>query len=144
MNILPHQIRIFEYLSTRNPLLIWKNISPCSLIHSCLENTFVNVKKKLVKFLPLDFHLRIFSLVKTDELQWHFFFRSIPPIMSKCQFEGCTSSYKELFTLKEVFLTLFHAGRGIYAPPTTFRQFSTDVLIQGGSSYTLNLSFAIT
>ena len=39
---------------------------------------------------------------------------------------------------------LFHAGRGIYAPPTTFRQFSPEVLIRGGSNYTLNLSFAIT
>ena len=41
-------------------------------------------------------------------------------------------------------LTLFHAGGGIYAPPTTFRQFSPDVLIRGGSNYTLNLSFVIT
>ena len=35
-------------------------------------------------------------------------------------------------------------GGGIYAPPTTFRQFSPDVLIRGGSNYTLNLSFVIT
>ena len=28
MNIHPHQIRICEYLSTRNLLLIWKNIAP--------------------------------------------------------------------------------------------------------------------
>ena len=41
-------------------------------------------------------------------------------------------------------LTLFHAGGGIYAPPTTIRQFSPDVRIRGGSNYTLNLSFVIT
>ena len=35
-------------------------------------------------------------------------------------------------------------GGGIYAPPTTFRQFSPDVLIRGGSNYTQNLSFVIT
>ena len=35
-------------------------------------------------------------------------------------------------------------GGGIYAPPTTFRQFSPDVLIRGGSNYTLNLSCVIT
>ena len=40
-------------------------------------------------------------------------------------------------------LTLFRAGGGIYAPPTTFRQFSPDVLIRGGSDYTLNSSFVI-
>ena len=28
MNIHPHQIRIFEFLSNQNPLLIWKNIAP--------------------------------------------------------------------------------------------------------------------
>ena len=33
--------------------------------------------------------------------------------------------------------------QGIYAPPTTFRQFSPDVLIRGGSDYTLNSSFVI-
>ena len=33
-------------------------------------------------------------------------------------------------------------GGGIYAPPTPFRQFSPDVLIRGGSNYTLN--FVIT
>jgi len=32
----------------------------------------------------------------------------------------------------------------IYVPPSTFRQFSLDVHIQGGSKYTLNLSFVIT
>ena len=37
--------------------------------------------------------------------------------------------------------TLFHAGgRGV----TTFRQFSPEVFIRGGSNYTLNLSFVIT
>ena len=41
-------------------------------------------------------------------------------------------------------LTLFYAGGGIYAPPTTYRQFSPDVLIRGGSKYTQNLSFVIT
>ena len=42
-------------------------------------------------------------------------------------------------------LTLFHAGwGGIYAPPTKFRQFSPDVLVQEGSNYTLNSSFVIT
>ena len=35
-------------------------------------------------------------------------------------------------------------GGEIYAPPTTFRQFSPDVIIRGGSNYTLNLSFVIT
>ena len=35
-------------------------------------------------------------------------------------------------------------GGGIYAPPTTYRQFSPDVLIRGGSKYTQNLSFVIT
>ena len=40
-------------------------------------------------------------------------------------------------------LTLFYAGGGIYAPPTTYRQFSPDVLIGGGSNYTLNSSFVI-
>jgi len=33
MNILPHQIRICEYLSTRKPLLNWKNIAPCPTLH---------------------------------------------------------------------------------------------------------------
>ena len=33
MNILPHQIRICEYLSNRNPLLIWKNIAPWERIY---------------------------------------------------------------------------------------------------------------
>ena len=42
------------------------------------------------------------------------------------------------------YLTLFYAGGGIYAPPTTYRQFSPDVLIRGGSKYTQNLSFVIT
>ena len=32
---------------------------------------------------------------------------------------------------------------GIYAPPTTYRQFSPNVLIGGGSNYTQNLSFVI-
>ena len=42
-------------------------------------------------------------------------------------------------------LPLFYAGGGgIYAHPTTYRQFSPDVLIRGGSKYTLNLGFAIT
>ena len=40
-------------------------------------------------------------------------------------------------------LTLFYEG-GIYAPPTTYRQFSPDILIRGGSKYTPNLSFVIT
>ena len=31
MNILPHQLRICEYLSIRNSLLIWKNIAPCEV-----------------------------------------------------------------------------------------------------------------
>ena len=35
-------------------------------------------------------------------------------------------------------------GGGIYAPPTTYRQFSPDVLIRGGSMYTQNLCFVIT
>ena len=35
-------------------------------------------------------------------------------------------------------------GEGHICPPTTFRQFSPEVLIRGGSNYTLNLSFAIT
>ena len=43
-----------------------------------------------------------------------------------------------------MFLTLFYARGGIYAPPTTYRQFSPDVLIRGGSKYTQNLSFVIT
>ena len=34
-------------------------------------------------------------------------------------------------------------GGGIYAPPTTYRQFSPDILIRGGSNYTLNSSFVI-
>ena len=41
-------------------------------------------------------------------------------------------------------LTLFYAGVGIYAHPTTYRQFSPDVLILGGSKYIVNLSFVIT
>ena len=59
----------------------------------------------------------------------------------------CTSSCQSIIYpvhLQDILLTLFHAGRGIYAPPTTFRQFSPEVLIRGGSNYTLNLSFAIT
>ena len=37
MNILPHQIRICEYLSNRNPLLILKNIAPwlAEIKHYC-------------------------------------------------------------------------------------------------------------
>ena len=35
-------------------------------------------------------------------------------------------------------------GGGIYALPTTFRQFSLDVLIRAGSNYTLNSRFVIT
>ena len=31
MNILPHQLRICEYLSIQNSLLIWKNIAPCEV-----------------------------------------------------------------------------------------------------------------
>ena len=38
-------------------------------------------------------------------------------------------------------LTVFYAGGGIYAPTTTYRQFSPDILIQGGSKYTQHLSF---
>ena len=50
----------------------------------------------------------------------------------------------ENWTTDVAILTLFYAGGGgIYAPPTTFRQFSSDVLIQGGSDYTLNSSFVI-
>ena len=35
-------------------------------------------------------------------------------------------------------------GGGNICPPTTFRQFSPDLLIRGGSNYTLNSSFVIT
>ena len=41
------------------------------------------------------------------------------------------------------FLDLDIQGMGIYASPTTFRQFSPDELIRGGSKYTKNLSFVI-
>ena len=40
-------------------------------------------------------------------------------------------------------LTLFYAGGGGYMTPTTYRPFSPDVLIRGGSKYTQNLSFVI-
>ena len=40
-------------------------------------------------------------------------------------------------------LTLFLPGGGDFTPPSTFRQFSPDVLIHGGSNYTLNSSFVI-
>ena len=43
------------------------------------------------------------------------------------------------------FNPLLSGGRGgIYAPPATYRKFSLDVLIRGGSKYTQNLSFVIT
>ena len=41
-------------------------------------------------------------------------------------------------------LTLFLPGGGDFTPPSTFRQFSPDVLIRGGSNYSLNSSFVIT
>ena len=41
-------------------------------------------------------------------------------------------------------LTLFLLGGGDFTPPSTFRQFSPDVLIRGGSNYTVNSSFVIT
>ena len=40
-------------------------------------------------------------------------------------------------------LTLFYA-RGDVCPPTTFRQFSPEILIRGGYNFTLNLSYEIT
>ena len=40
-------------------------------------------------------------------------------------------------------LTLFYVGGGHICPPTTYRQFSPDVLIRGGSKYIKNLSFVI-
>ena len=43
-----------------------------------------------------------------------------------------------------VILTLFLPGGGDFTPQSTFRQFSSDVLIRGGSNYTLNSSFVIT
>ena len=45
--------------------------------------------------------------------------------------------------LRQKNLTLFYVG-GHICPPTTYRQFSPDVLIRGGSKYTQNLSFVIT
>ena len=41
-------------------------------------------------------------------------------------------------------LTLFLPGGGDFTPPSTYRQFSPDVLIRGGFKYTLNSSFVIT
>ena len=46
--------------------------------------------------------------------------------------------------MKVIWLTLFLPGGGDFIPPSTFRQFSPDVLIRGGSNYTLNSSFVIT
>ena len=39
MNILPHQIRICEYLSNWNPLLIWKNIAPWCIVTKIAQIT---------------------------------------------------------------------------------------------------------
>ena len=83
------------------------------------------------------------------------FLQSAGQILSnifKGLFNYCAISQEQVEILQQdikpnhiqLVLTLFHAGRGIYAPPTTFRQFSPEVLIRGGSNYTLNLSFAIT
>ena len=38
--------------------------------------------------------------------------------------------------MKRPILTLFLPGGGDFTPPSTFRQFSPDVLIRGGSKYT--------
>ena len=50
----------------------------------------------------------------------------------------------QFYTNVKIILTLFHAGVGIYAHPTTYRQFSPEIFIRGGSNHTLNLSFVIT
>ena len=39
---------------------------------------------------------------------------------------------------------ILRRGGAYMPPPTTYRQFSPDVLIRGGSKYTQNLSFVIT
>ena len=54
------------------------------------------------------------------------------------------SKYSKVqFQSQSCFNPIPRGGR-IYAPPTTFRPFSPDVLIQGGSNYTQNLSYVIT
>ena len=43
MNILPHHSRICEYLSIRNPLLIWKNLAPWDLYILIATKPFIPI-----------------------------------------------------------------------------------------------------
>ena len=69
-------------------------------------------------------------------------------IWRNCHNHWVYKAYPSPFSsLQKIFsnlLTLFYAGGGDKYPPTTYQQFSPDILIRGGSKYTQNLSFVIT